>query len=48
MTVLERMMNGVCNGPGSIYECGCAEVPEGQVTVKETNWVPLVWRILRG
>ena len=21
---------GVCNGPGSIYECGCAEVPEGQ------------------
>jgi len=20
---------GVCNGPGAIYECGCAEIPEG-------------------
>ena len=20
---------GVCNGPGEIYECGCAEIPEG-------------------
>ena len=20
---------GVCNGPGSIYECGCADIPEG-------------------
>ncbi|MBT7652400.1 MAG: hypothetical protein HN563_03710, partial [Flavobacteriales bacterium] len=20
---------GVCNGPGAIYECGCAELPEG-------------------
>ena len=21
---------GVCNGPGSIYECGCADIPEGE------------------
>ena len=21
---------GVCNGPGAIYECGCADIPEGQ------------------
>ena len=20
---------GVCNGPGKIYECGCANIPEG-------------------
>ena len=20
---------GVCNGPGSVYECGCADIPEG-------------------
>ena len=20
---------GICNGPGSIYECGCADIPEG-------------------
>ena len=20
---------GVCNGPGAIYECGCADIPEG-------------------
>ena len=20
---------GLCNGPGDIYECGCADVPEG-------------------
>ena len=20
---------GVCNGPGEIYECGCADIPEG-------------------
>ena len=21
---------GVCNGPGAIYDCGCAVIPEGQ------------------
>ena len=21
---------GVCNGPGEIYECGCADIPEGE------------------
>ena len=21
---------GVCNGPGAIYECGCADIPEGE------------------
>ena len=21
---------GVCNGPGAIFECGCADIPEGQ------------------
>ena len=21
---------GICNGPGSIYECGCADIPEGE------------------
>ena len=20
---------GICNGPGSIYECGCTDIPEG-------------------
>ena len=20
---------GICNGPGSVYECGCADIPEG-------------------
>ena len=20
---------GICNGPGEIYECGCADIPEG-------------------
>ena len=20
---------GVCNGPGAIYECGCADIPDG-------------------
>ena len=20
---------GVCDGPGSVYECGCADIPEG-------------------
>ena len=20
---------GICNGPGSIYDCGCADIPEG-------------------
>lgn len=21
---------GICNGPGAIYECGCADIPDGQ------------------
>ena len=21
---------GICNGPGAIFECGCADIPEGQ------------------
>jgi len=21
---------GVCNGPGSVYECGCSDIPEGE------------------
>ena len=23
---------GICNGPGEIYECGCADIPEGTAT----------------
>ena len=26
---------GVCNGPGEIYECGCADIPEGDATVTD-------------
>ena len=25
---------GVCNGPGDIYECGCADIPEGDCNCK--------------
>ena len=28
---------GICNGPGAIYECGCADIPEETVTVVETS-----------
>ena len=28
---------GVCNGPGEIYECGCADIPEATVIVTETS-----------
>ena len=31
---------GVCNGPGAIYECGCADIPEGAI-VTATNLTPL-------
>ena len=24
---------GVCNGPGAIYECGCADLPEGDLSL---------------
>ena len=30
---------GVCGGP-EIYECGCANIPEGIVTATETRWTP--------
>ena len=32
---------GVCNGPGEIYECGCADIPEGDCDcdgTKKTPW----------
>ena len=28
---------GVCNGPGEIYECGCADIPEATATAMETS-----------
>ena len=28
-TVLVHTTIVVCNGPGAIYECGCADIPEG-------------------
>ena len=31
---------GVCNGPGAIYECGCADIPEGDATATEINLTP--------
>ena len=33
---------GVCNGPGAIYECGCADIPEGDCDVTATSLTPLV------
>ena len=27
---------GICNGPGAIYECGCADIPEGQCDCEGT------------
>ena len=29
MTALGNSITNVCNGPGSIYECGCAAIPAG-------------------
>ena len=26
---------GICNGPGAIYECGCADIPEGTATARQ-------------
>ena len=31
---------GVCNGPGEIYECGCADIPEATATAMETSSTP--------
>ena len=28
---------GICNGPGSVYECGCADIPAGDVTAMATS-----------
>ena len=33
---------GVCNGPGAVYECGCADIPEGDWTVMVTCLTLLV------
>ena len=32
---------GVCNGPGEIYERGCADIPEGDCDATETSSTPL-------
>ena len=34
---------GVCNGPGEIYECGCADIPKETATVTATSSMP--WRL---
>ena len=36
---------GVCNGQGAIYECGCADIPQGDCNCEEINsmyWVYVV------
>ena len=33
---------GMCNGPGAIYECGCADIPEAIATATATNWMLLM------
>ena len=33
---------GVCNGPGEIYECGCADIPQATATAMATSSTPLV------
>ena len=33
---------GVCQWPGDVYECGCADIPDGTATAMETNWMPSV------
>ena len=33
---------GICNGPGAIYECGCADIPAETATVTETSSTPWV------
>ena len=25
---------GICNGPGDIYECGCSDIPEGDLRLR--------------
>ena len=34
---------GVCNGPGAIYECGCADVPEGDCDCDGTSLTLLAY-----
>ena len=29
-SILENDLCGVCDGPGSTYECGCADIPAGE------------------
>ena len=31
---------GICNGPGAIYECGCADIPEGDCDCDATVSTP--------
>ena len=31
---------GICNGPGAIYECGCADIPEGDCDCEATSLTP--------
>ena len=35
---------GVCNGPGAIYECGCADTPEGDCDC-DGNTARRPWRV---
>ena len=41
---------GVCNGPGDIYECGCADIPEGDCNCngEQLDVVGSLWRKLYG
>ena len=35
----------ICNGPGAIYECGCADIPEVTATAMATSSTPwALWR----
>jgi hypothetical protein len=40
----------VCNGPGDIYECGCADIPEGDCDCNgnELDALGVMWRFLYG
>jgi len=33
---------GVCNGPGAIYECGCADIPDGDCDCDGTLYTTIV------
>ena len=33
---------GVCNGPGAIYECGCADIPEGECDCVGTLYTTII------